>query len=133
MGHADVVGVGRIADGIVEVFLADLVLEHRFAHIFFGRALLIDEQLGRLHEAAHELGGNSPVLLVELLAHDERAHGFADRRVVGLHDLHAVTLVNGLRRLRLALHDGVEVLAQQRLIEVGEGQVDYLHVLARLV
>src|SRR5450830_708652 len=122
--RCDVIGVWRIADGVVKIFLGDLILEDDFAYILLSGFLVVHEGLGGFQEAAHELLGQRALLFIELLGHHHGAHRLADRGVVRLHDFHAETLVDGLRGLRFALHHGVDVLAQQRLVQIGESQID---------
>src|SRR2546422_3578775 len=57
----------------------------------------------------------------------------ADRRVVRLHQLDGVPLADGLRGLRLALADGVELSRLERLVQIGVGEEHDAHVLAGLV
>ncbi|MNS98606.1 hypothetical protein D3C72_1329770 [compost metagenome] len=73
------------------------------------------------------------LFLVHFFRHHERAHGLAQRRVVGLDDGRAVFFVDGLGRVRLGLAHDVDILGQQRLVQVRVAHVQNLHVLARFV
>ena len=126
----DVVRIRRIADRVVEVILRDLAAEHDFAHILFRRRLVVDKGLGRFDEAAHEFFRHRAAFFVELFRHHHGPHRLADRRVVRFQDFRTKTFVDRLRRLRFRLHHGVDILAHQRLVQVGVGQEHQLHILA---